>query len=112
MSDAEINKRIAAVAAGGVLFIDEAHMLEPATNRVGREIFNHIMDSAEDHRDRLTIVLAGDKHDVEQNLYGFNAGMPSRFTYFIRRSRSIFGPIDGEASLTVRSKSSSCSRCV
>ena len=64
---------------GGVLFIDEAHMLDPKSNRVGREIFNRIMDSAEDDRADLTIILAGYKLDVERDLYGFNVGMKSRF---------------------------------
>jgi hypothetical protein len=65
-------------AAGGVLFIDEAHMLDPANNPVGRAIFNTIMAIAEDHRDVLTIILAGYQKDIEQNLYAFDVGMKSR----------------------------------
>ena len=65
---------------GGVLFIDEAHMLDPAKNSgAGRAIFNAIMDAAEDSRKDLTIVLAGYKDDIEQKLYAFNIGMKSRF---------------------------------
>ena len=37
------------------------------------------MDSAEDHRADLTIIIAGYKVDVERDLYGFNVGMKSRF---------------------------------
>jgi thiol-disulfide isomerase/thioredoxin len=64
---------------GGVLFIDEAHMLKPKTSVVGAAIFNHIMDAAEDHREDLTIILAGYKDDIEQELYAFNVGMKGRF---------------------------------
>lgn len=64
---------------GGVLFIDEAHMLDPKTNPVGKAIFNYIMDAAEDSRSVLTIILAGYKNDVEQKLYAFNVGLKSRF---------------------------------
>ena len=75
----EITRRLKDKKPGGVLFIDEAHMLDPASSKVGREIFNHIMDSAEDNRAQLTFILAGYKHDIERNLYCFNVGMKSRF---------------------------------
>lgn len=65
--------------AGGVLFIDEAHMLDPKGNRIGAAILNYIMDAAERYRSTLTIILAGYRADIEKNLYGFNVGMPSRF---------------------------------
>ena len=64
---------------GGVLFIDEAHMLEPETSKVGRAILNEIMGAADDHRAVLTIILAGYKEDIERNLYGFDVGLKSRF---------------------------------
>ena len=75
----EIKRRQQQKQPGGVLFLDEAHMLDPKSNRVGREIFNRIMDAAEDERADLTIILAGYKLDVERDLYGFNVGMKSRF---------------------------------
>ena len=65
--------------AGGVLFIDEAHMLDPKGNKIGAAVFNYIMDAAERYRSTLTIILAGYRADIEKNLYGFNVGMPSRF---------------------------------
>ena len=65
--------------AGGVLFIDEAHMLDPKGNKIGAAVFNIIMDAAERYRSTLTIILAGYRADIEKNLYGFNVGMPSRF---------------------------------
>ena len=38
-----------------------------------------IMAAAEDHRDKVTIILAGYKDDIENSLYAFNSGMASRF---------------------------------
>lgn len=64
---------------GGVLFLDEAYDLEPASNRVGAEIFNEIMAAAEDHRDKVTIILAGYREDVERKLYAYNVGLRRRF---------------------------------
>jgi AAA+ superfamily predicted ATPase len=66
-------------AVGGVLFLDEAYDLDPANNAEGRAILAEIMSVAEDHRDTVTIILAGYKDDIENKLYAFNAGLPSRF---------------------------------
>ena len=64
---------------GGVLFLDEAYDLDPANNRAGADIFNEIMAAAEDHRDCVTIILAGYQEDIHQKLYRYNIGMPRRF---------------------------------
>jgi Cdc6-like AAA superfamily ATPase len=66
-------------AVGGVLFLDEAYDLDPANNADGRAILAEIMSVAEDHRDTVTIILAGYKDDIERKLYAFNVGLPSRF---------------------------------
>ena len=66
-------------AVGGVLFLDEAYDLDPANNADGRAILAEIMSVAEDHRETVTIILAGYKDDIERKLYAFNAGLPSRF---------------------------------
>jgi AAA+ superfamily predicted ATPase len=66
-------------AVGGVLFLDEAYDLDPANSAEGRAILAEIMSVAEDHRDTVTIILAGYKDDIENKLYAFNAGLPSRF---------------------------------
>jgi hypothetical protein len=52
-------------AVGGVLFLDEAYDLDPANNADGRAILAEIMSVAEDHRDTVTIILAGYKDDIE-----------------------------------------------
>ena len=64
---------------GGVLFLDEAYDLDPANNPIGRAIMAEIMSAAEDHRDTVTIILAGYKTDIENKLYAYNSGMASRF---------------------------------
>ena len=63
----------------GTLFIDEAYALSPKSNNVGQAIVDQILVAAEDHRDRLTLMLAGYASDIEEQLYGYNVGMKSRF---------------------------------
>jgi len=64
---------------GGVLFLDEAYDLDPANSSEGKAIMAEIMNAAEDHREKVTIILAGYKDDIENKLYAYNTGMPSRF---------------------------------
>lgn len=64
---------------GGVLFLDEAYDLKPSSEREGQAILAEIMAAAENHRDVLTIILAGYKEDIEKELFSYNVGMPSRF---------------------------------
>ncbi len=66
---------------GGVLFLDEAYDLEPASNPEGRAIMAEIMSAAEVHRNTVTIILAGYKDDIETKLFSVNAGMASRFQF-------------------------------
>lgn len=67
------------IPVGGVLFIDEAYDLNPSENSVGKAIMAEIMSVAEEHRDKVTIILAGYKDDIENKLYASNTGMASRF---------------------------------
>ncbi|KAJ1469630.1 hypothetical protein T484DRAFT_1851058 [Baffinella frigidus] len=47
-------------AMDGVLFIDEAHSLDPGSNKAeGKAIVTKLLKAAEDHRERITIILAG-----------------------------------------------------
>ena len=36
-------------------------------------------DAAEDHREKVSIIIAGYKDDIENKLYSFNPGTASRF---------------------------------
>lgn len=66
-------------AGGGVLFVDEAYGLDPKHNEEGRIIFDLLLTYAENHRDILTIIIAGYKDDIETNLLSFNPGLARRF---------------------------------
>jgi len=66
-------------ALGGVLFIDEAYQLDPHKDPVGRDIVDELLLAAENHREDLTIILAGYKEDIEAQLFAYNPGMASRF---------------------------------
>ena len=66
-------------AVGGVFFLDEAYDLDPANSQEGRAIMAELMAIAEDHRDTVTIIIAGYKEDIESKLYAYNIGMASRF---------------------------------
>ena len=63
----------------GVLFIDEAYMLEPKGGSEGRAIVSQILAAAENDRDKISFIFAGYKDDIEDKLYGFNVGLKSRF---------------------------------
>ena len=80
-SDNEIVLRAidSATASGGVLFLDEAYDLDPASNRDGRSIIADIMKVSENFRDKVTIILAGYKTDIEIKLYSYNIGIRDRF---------------------------------
>ena len=66
-------------AIGGVLFIDEAYSLNPASNSAGQPIFDTLMLAASNHKKDLTIILAGYKDDLEKKLYSYNVGLKRRF---------------------------------
>jgi AAA+ superfamily predicted ATPase len=70
-------------AEHGVLFIDEAYQLEPATDPQGRSIVSELLLVAENMRDTVTVILAGYEDCIEKNLYAFNTGLKSRFSEII-----------------------------
>lgn len=66
-------------APGGVIFIDETYDLMPNENQTGKSILNLIMDAAENHRDKVSFIIAGYKNRIERDLYSANPGMSGRF---------------------------------
>ena len=70
-------------AMGGVLFIDEAYSLHndgySGGDAFGAEAVQSLLKRAEDDRDRLVIVLAGDTDDMDRFLRS-NPGLASRFS--------------------------------
>ena len=45
----------------------------------GREVMTYLMDAAEEHREKITIILAGYQQDIDEKVMAFNDGMPGRF---------------------------------
>ena len=76
---------IIASARGGVLFIDEAYALVKgggATCDYGQDAINILLKAMEDERDRLVIIFAGYKEEMEGFLDS-NPGLRSRCQTFI-----------------------------
>ena len=90
MKRIENNKR-----PGGVLFIDECYDLKPSTNPEGKLILAEIMSCAEEYRDSVSIILAGYKDDIDNEIFSYNIGMASRFqtVYFEDFSEAQLGEI-------------------
>lgn len=63
----------------GVMFIDEVYQLDPKNNNVGKSITNLIMEKTENEREKLTVIVAGYRNDVQEKWLAFNQGLPSRF---------------------------------
>ncbi|MGN0413101.1 MAG: AAA family ATPase, partial [Lachnospiraceae bacterium] len=73
-------------AKGGVLFIDEAYVLNKKDSSVnfGQEAINSILKYMEDHRDEIMIIFAGYTTEMEQFLRtnpGLESRVPNTFVF-------------------------------
>ena len=96
-------------ALGGVLFIDEAYSLlsYDGENSFGEESLATIIKAMEDYKDRLVIIFAGYKNEME-NFIKRNPGMLSRVgykmefkDYSIDELMEIFNNLVGENNMTI-----------
>lgn len=79
---AKVAKLAALESFGGVLFIDEAYSLmnsKGSKSNAGAEVIDTLTPLMENHRDKLTVVLAGYDKEMEEFLANSNTGFPSRF---------------------------------
>jgi SpoVK/Ycf46/Vps4 family AAA+-type ATPase len=68
-------------AMGGVLFIDEAYMLNQEGENYGQEAIDTILKAMEDHRDEFIVIVAG-YTDLMKEFIESNPGLKSRFNKF------------------------------
>lgn len=69
-------------ALGGVLFIDEAYALNGEGMKYGEESISTILKAMEDYRDKLVIIFAGYKEEMDKFVRA-NVGLSSRIGYKI-----------------------------
>lgn len=71
------------LALGGVLFVDECYSLfNPSKRDFGHEAIATLVKAIEDHRDNLTIILAGYSKEME-SFIDMNPGLKSRIQFHI-----------------------------
>ena len=68
-------------AMGGILFIDEAYMLNQKDENFGQEAIDTILKAMEDHRDKFIVIVAG-YTDLMKEFIESNPGLKSRFNKF------------------------------
>lgn len=67
-------------AMGGILFIDEAYMLNGENDNYGREAIDTLVKRMEDDRGKFVVIAAGYKDEMDAFLLA-NSGLASRFTH-------------------------------
>ena len=68
-------------AMGGILFIDEAYMLNQKDENFGQEAIDTILKAMEDHRDEFIVIVAGYTQLMKEFVES-NPGLKSRFNKF------------------------------
>jgi len=81
----EKSRKVIDSAMDGVLFIDEAYSLAPqqaSPNDFGAHVISTLLKAMEDYRDRLVVIVAGYKDEMD-HFIDSNPGLKSRFKTYI-----------------------------
>eukprot|EP00746_Dinoflagellata_sp_MGD_P141571 gnl/MRDRNA2_/MRDRNA2_74660_c0_seq2.p1 gnl/MRDRNA2_/MRDRNA2_74660_c0~~gnl/MRDRNA2_/MRDRNA2_74660_c0_seq2.p1 ORF type:complete len:1156 (+),score=233.59 gnl/MRDRNA2_/MRDRNA2_74660_c0_seq2:25-3468(+) len=75
-------KQVVECSLGGILFVDEAYSLvqEDGDDDYGHEAVNTLIKEMEDHRDKVIVVLAGYRDEMEE-FFQTNPGFASRVPF-------------------------------
>lgn len=76
-----ITKKVIDASRGGVLFVDEAYVLNSKSNPFGTEAISVLLKEMEDNRDDVVVILAGYKDPMNQFL-DMNSGFRSRINRY------------------------------
>lgn len=68
-------------ALGGVLFIDEAYVINNS-DKVATELTGQLLKDMEEHADEFVLIMAGYGKEMDE-LLDFNAGLKDRFRHFV-----------------------------
>ena len=76
-------KNIIEKSLGGVLFIDEAYALGNSEKRdiFAKECIDTLCEALSDNKDKLMVIIAGYKEDLNKCFFSYNQGLNSRFTW-------------------------------
>ena len=70
---------------GGVLFIDEAYSLadsdKNSSDSYSKECIDTLCEALSDHKDKLMVIIAGYKKELNETFFRVNKGMDSRFIW-------------------------------
>jgi SpoVK/Ycf46/Vps4 family AAA+-type ATPase len=70
---------------GGVLFIDEAYSLADSDTKssdsYSKECIDTLCEALSDHKDKLMVIIAGYKKELNETFFRVNKGMDSRFIW-------------------------------
>ena len=70
---------------GGVLFIDEAYSLadsdKKSSDSYSKECIDTLCEALSDHKDKLMVIIAGYKKELNETFFRVNKGMDSRFIW-------------------------------
>lgn len=62
-----------------VLIINDAHLLDPASDSAGKEIVNALLDAVERYKNSMTVILTGKKEQFQSKLYEYDTSIVSHF---------------------------------